>query len=72
MNDDNVVLFCGITDRDFPADLILRKALDADLDGVVILGYQKDGEGFFASSMADGGDVLWLIESFKKKLLEVE
>jgi hypothetical protein len=66
-----VVTFTGITKLDLPADRILENAI-GELDGVVILGYQKDGEEFFASSYADGGDVLWLLERCKKQLLEID
>lgn len=38
--------------------------------GVVMIGYDADGDFVFDSSFADGGDVLWLLEVAKKKLLE--
>jgi len=69
-DEDNVLLFNGVTTLDFPAELMLKKAMDADLESVVILGYRKDGEGFYASSIADGGTVLWLLENCKKALLD--
>ncbi|WP_043767594.1 hypothetical protein [Algiphilus aromaticivorans] len=67
---EKVVLFPGITKLDLPADRVLDAAKD-QLDRCVILGYDADGEEYFASSIADGGDVLWLIERMKKALLEV-
>ncbi|RPJ29884.1 MAG: hypothetical protein EHM17_16135 [Verrucomicrobiaceae bacterium] len=66
----NVVRFTGITKLDMPADHVLESAL-GKLEGVVILGYDKDGQEYFASSYADGGDMLWLLERAKKALLEV-
>jgi hypothetical protein len=66
----NVVRFTGITKLDMPADHVLESAL-GKLEGVVILGYDKDGQEYFASSYTDGGDMLWLLERAKKALLEV-
>lgn len=69
----DVVLFTGVTRLDMPADRILEKALKCDcaLASVVIMGYDEAGEEYFASSIADGGTVLWLMERLKKKLLDV-
>ncbi|MEY4720052.1 MAG: Paracoccus phage vB PmaS-R3 [Pseudomonadota bacterium] len=66
----NVVRFTGITKLDLPADHVIESAL-GKLEGVVILGYDKDGQEYFASSYADGGDMLWLLERAKKALLEM-
>lgn len=67
---DNVVEFTGVTKLDIPPERIIAAAAKADLESVVILGYCKDGEVYLSSSMADGGDVLWLFEIAKKALLE--
>ena len=49
-----------------------RQAILADLEQVVILGYRKDGgEEFFASSMPDGAEVVWLLERYKHELMSV-
>ena len=61
----------NVTYLDLPPDRILNGAL-GKLDGVVILGYDKDGNQYFASSYADGGEVLWLLEKCKLALLNVE
>lgn len=66
---DNVVRFPGITRHDLDPDLILREAI-GKLEGVVITGFDKDGNSYCASSYADGGDVLWLLEICKKALME--
>lgn len=49
-------------------DQVLAKAYE-ELEGVVIAGYDKEGEFYFASSIADGGEILWLIEKLKLKLM---
>jgi hypothetical protein len=66
-----VINFTGITKLDLPVDRILTSAV-GELEGVVILGYKKDGSEYFAASYADGGSVLWLLERCKKQLLEVD
>ena len=68
---DNVIPIGGITKLDIPADRILEGFV-GQLDSVVIMGWTKDGEELFASSLADGGDVLWLMERFKAVLLNPE
>ena len=67
----DVVTFPGITTLDLPPERIIQRAADAGLTDVVILGYDKDGEEWFASSTADGGEVLWLLERLKLQLLRV-
>ena len=34
------------------------------------MAWDKDGDLYFASTMSDGGEVLWLMEQCKKRLLE--
>lgn len=65
-----VIQFQGITRLDLEPDVVLENN-KGKLDGLVILGWGKDGEEYFASSYADGADVLWLLERCKKMLLEV-
>ena len=68
MTKDNVVYLQTITRLDLPPDRILEQSI-GELEGVVIIGYNKDGEEYFASSYADGGEVLWLLERAKMALL---
>lgn len=63
--------FTGVTTLDVPAERVLAAALGNDLQSVVVMGYREDGSEYFASSMADGGAVLWLMERMKKQLIEV-
>lgn len=67
---NNVVDFTGVTRLDLDPDRILKNATGY-LSEVVILGFTKDGEEYFASSKASGADVLWHLERAKKKLLEM-
>lgn len=65
-----VVVLDLVTRLDVPPDRILEAAL-GQLESVVIAGFKKDGSEHFASSVADGGDALWLLERCKKRLLEM-
>ncbi len=65
-----VIPIGGITRLDLPPDQILEKAM-GQMESVVIIGYTLEGEHYFASSIADGGTVLWLVEQFKRDLLKI-
>lgn len=67
---DNVVDLDVVTSLPLPSEKLLTKALENGVTNVVIIGYDPDGDFYFASSDADGGDVLWLLEIAKKRLLE--
>lgn len=71
MNDNsNIVELNMITRLDIPASKLLKQALKDDLKSVVLMGWDKEDNFTFRSSLADGGDVLWLIELVKKRLME--
>lgn len=71
MSESNVVVLPVVTRLDLPPERILSAAIGAELKSVVVVGYDKDGEEYFASSLADGGDVVWLMERAKLKLLKM-
>jgi hypothetical protein len=58
-----------ITRLDVPVDKVLEGAMDHDLKRVIVLGENNTGEIYFASSQADGGDVMWLMECAKHALI---
>ena len=66
-----VVILPCLTKHDLTAERVLQAALDADLEGVVVMGYTKDGQHHFASSYSDGGTCLWLVEKLKMALLKM-
>lgn len=70
IRDPKIISFPGITRLDSNPDHVLESAI-GELDSVLIIGYHKDGGEYFATSLADGGDALWLAERFKKALLAV-
>lgn len=65
----DVIVWKGITRHDMPPDQILDRA-KGNLKSVIVMGWDNDGEIYFASSAADGGDAMWLMEWAKKALLE--
>lgn len=66
-----VIPFTGITRLDLDPDRVLEQCKGA-LEGVVVIGYDAEGAEYFASSYADGGTVLWLLERCKARLLEMK
>lgn len=68
----NVIPIGCVTRLDLPVDQVLEAAKGQSLAGVVLLGYRENGEQYFASTYADGGTVIWLLEMCKKQLLEAE
>ena len=66
-----VIPLGNITRLDLPTDRVMDAAKEHCTDGVVVLGFDDDGDFYFASSIADGGSVLWLMELAKKQLLEI-
>lgn len=65
---DEVINFPGVTRLNLPPDRLLEGA-KGQLEQVIVIGYDLDGQEYFASSHADGGDVLWLLERCKLHLL---
>lgn len=65
----NIIKFYPANAADDP-DNVLEQAI-GETDDVLILGWDKDGEMFAAASsrFEDGGEILWIVESFKAFLL---
>ena len=66
---DNVIPLGNITRLDLPTDRVLDAVKGDCSDGVVVIGFDNQGELYFASSIADGGSVVWLLEQAKLALL---
>ena len=64
--------FNGVTRLDLPVERVLGMASEANLETCVVIGFNEDGELYFASTTADGGNVIWLLESAKLELLTIE
>ena len=65
-----VVRFTGISTLPLDPDLLLNEAV-GNLDRVIIIGIDKEGEEYFASSEPDGGVCVWDMERAKLKLLRL-
>lgn len=66
------VIEAGIVTRlDIPVDRVLQKALDADLDAVAVVGWDKSGKLYFAGSYAAGPETLWLLALAQRELLAI-
>ncbi len=61
-----------ITTRDTSPDRALEGAAEYGLERVVIVGFDSDGEFYFASSQADSGEVLYFLERAKWELMKME
>ena len=61
----------GETRLDLDPDAVLTGAVGL-LKEVVIVGYEADGSFYFASTRANGPDVLWLLKQAEQRLLAIE
>ncbi len=68
---ENVKVLKTITSLDLPVNRILQQAHDAGLSEVLVLGYTKDGKEYFAASVADGAENIWLMERAKHNMMKV-
>jgi hypothetical protein len=66
----NVVGFTGITKLPLNPDRLLEAAV-GQLERVLIIGIDKEGAEYFASSEPDGGTAIWDMERAKLKLLRL-
>jgi hypothetical protein len=62
-----VIQFRGVTRLDLDPDQVLE-ATKGELKNMVIIGWDKNDDFWFSSTMADGGDVMWLINKALYKL----
>lgn len=69
---DNVIPWRGITRLDIDPARVIDYAAKAGLESVIIIGVTADGEQYFASSLAHGGETLWQIERAKITLLSTD
>jgi hypothetical protein len=64
-----IIRWSGITRHDIPVERILEAAGGAGLRVAVVIGYDAEGDEYFAASVADDADVVWLLERAKHKLI---
>ena len=66
----NIIDLPVITTLDLSPDRVLEAA-KGNLEIAIIVGVDKEGDFYFSSTKADGGEVLWWLEMAKRKLFEV-
>ena len=59
-----------ITSLAIPCERVLSAALANTLQSVIVIGWNVDGDFYFAST-ADGPSVLWDLELAKSKLMNI-
>ena len=64
---DNIVQFNGYTKLDINPDNVLEAAV-GEVDRVLVLGWDKENEVYFASSFADEAEINWLLDRIKHTL----
>ena len=67
----NVTVLNTVTRLDIPVERVLSSAQEKGLESAVVIGWDADGDFYFASSVSDGAETLWLLEIAKKRLLEI-
>lgn len=67
----DVIIWPHPTKLPIPAERVAQGALEADLESIFVLGFTKAGGVYLASNKADGGEVLWLMEIAKARLMKI-
>jgi hypothetical protein len=65
-----ILLFPGVTRLPIEPDRVLESVL-GKLDEAIVVGTNKGGDFYFASSVPSGPEALWLLERAKHKLMTV-
>lgn len=60
-----------ITTLDIEPDKVLNGAV-GELSTAIVIGYEHDGGEYFASSITNRAEILWLVERFKQMVLSAE
>lgn len=64
-----IVPFTGITILPEPANNVLQKAVEhGNLDDVLILGWDMEGDFWFSGNTCDTGNILTLLAKARKKI----
>lgn len=66
----NVIEFPKETLNDVPAQQVIESAVAAELDEVIVIGWDKNGESYFASSQGSLAEIILDLEICKKALMD--
>lgn len=61
-----------ITTHKLSPDRMMERASEYGLEDVIIVGRDKSGDMFFATSYSDSGDIIYWLEKAKHELLKTE
>jgi hypothetical protein len=67
----NVVEIPVVTTLPSDPQRVLDRMKNLEPKTVIVIGFDKDGGFCFQSSTPDGGEVLWLMELAKHKLMKI-
>lgn len=67
---ENVVRLGAATKLPLPANRILKGAYNK-MDVVAVIGWDKEGHFYFASSESNGAEILMMLELAKRRLMDV-
>lgn len=70
-NEYNVEKLDIVTSVDLNPNDVLLAAINNGMDKVIVIGYDKNGEEYFASSYADGPNVAWLCNRMIHMLMKI-
>lgn len=71
MSDDNVIELDIVTTNKADPDKVLAKA-SGELETVVLIGFTKEDEFYFASSQPDSAEVTWLLQRAQYLLMRIQ
>lgn len=66
---DNVEYLDMATTLDLPVDRVIKGALEKDLEQVVVIGWDEEGNLYLASSTGRQADIVHLLEFSKLAIL---
>jgi len=69
LNSPNIIQLTNGEEGHIDPDKVLASAF-TKLEKVVLAGVDKEGRYYFASSIGDGGEILWLVEKLKFILMQ--
>ena len=67
--EDNVIELDGETTLDIPVERVISGALEKDLETVIVLGWNEEGEMYLASSTGSRPNMYYLLDSAKVALM---
>lgn len=65
----NIKFLPVVTKLEVPVDRVIASAVDANLQDILIIGFDEQGDFYFASSNPNGPDTLWLLELARVRLM---